>query len=171
MGEKPYGEISMTILKFAKFFGNLGQTKNELWGQIWFVAESGELPEDVVYFTYIKTRSLDAFNRLIIQIQARGVEPAEGIFRPKFIKHSASHEGRPTSYYSLDWTWEERSDWTTIEKASLMLSDPENLLLMNDFVGSKEMVNIDNLDSGEIACLMETRSSSSKQIMPADNAF
>jgi hypothetical protein len=44
IGDTDYGsKCSMTIIKFSKFFGNLGMTSNTLWGQLWFIAESGEL--------------------------------------------------------------------------------------------------------------------------------
>lgn len=175
INDKSYGQtLSMTIVKFSKFFGNLGQTKNELWGQIWFIAESGELPQNVVMVTYIKTRSLNNFNRLITEIQSREIEPAEGIFIPSFVKHSGQKDGKPINYYSLEWDWTERTDWSMIEKAAAMLSDPNNLALMNDINGTQEMVCIDNLPASEIACLMQTRISSfsgrslSAQILPEE---
>ena len=38
IGDEEYGsKLAMTILKFSKFFGDLGQAKQTLWGQIWFV--------------------------------------------------------------------------------------------------------------------------------------
>ncbi len=48
IGDTDYAsKCSMTILKFR------GQTEHTLWGQIWFVAESGELPKGVVMVTYL----------------------------------------------------------------------------------------------------------------------
>ena len=107
IGDEEYGsKCSMTIIKFSKFFGNLGQTQNTLWGQIWFVAESGELPQGVVMVTYIKSRTLSDFNRLVASVQARGVEPATGIFVPEFVRHSGQKPDetgvlKPINYYSL----------------------------------------------------------------------
>jgi hypothetical protein len=112
IGDTDYGsKCSMTILKFSKYFGNLGQTENALWGQLWFVAESGDLPRGVVMVTYIKSRSLNDFNRLVTTIQAKGIEPATGIFIPEFSKHTgqkADDSGvvKPINYYSLKWTWQ-----------------------------------------------------------------
>ena len=41
VGDNEYGsKLSMTILKFSKFFGSLGQTSNTLWGQIWCAIRS-----------------------------------------------------------------------------------------------------------------------------------
>jgi hypothetical protein len=160
IGDEEYGsKLAMTILKFSKFFGSLGQTKHTLWGQIWFVAEGGELPHDVVMVTYVKGRSLSDFNRLVASVQARGVEPAEGVFVPDFIKHSGQKPDengviKPINYYSLKWDWIERSDWEMVEQAAIVLSDPQNLSRMIDLEGTREMVCLDNLPPAEIACLM-----------------
>ncbi|MCT7968971.1 hypothetical protein NG799_21910 [Laspinema sp. D1] len=170
IGDEEYGsKVSMTIIKFSKFFGDLGQTKNTLWGQIWFVAESGELPHGVVMVTYIKNRSLNDFNRLVVSIQARGVEPAEGIFVPEFIKHSGQKPDengviKPINYYSLKWDWIERDNWDIVEQAAAVLSDPHSLSRMIDLEGTRDMVCLDNLPPSEIATLMATRVSSSSEM-------
>ena len=159
-GDTDYGsKTSMTILKFSKFFGNLGQTKNTLWGQLWCVAESGELPRGVVFVTYIKSRSLSDFNRLITEVQARGVEPATGIFVPEFVKHSGQKPDengivKSVNYYSLKWSWVERTDWAIVEQAAAVLSDPSNLSRMIDLEGTRDMVCLDNLPPQEIGFIM-----------------
>lgn len=170
IGDEEYGsKVAMTIIKFSKFFGNLGQTKNTLWGQVWFVAESGELPHGVVMVTYIKNRSLNDFNRLVVSIQARGVEPGEGIFIPEFIKHSGQKPDengviKPINYYSLKWDWIERDNWDIVEQAAAVLSDPHSLSRMIDLEGTRDMVCLDNLPPSEIATLMATRLSSSSEM-------
>ncbi len=172
IGDEEYNsKCSMTILKFSKFFGSLGQTKNTLWGQIWFVAESGDLPQGVVMVTYIKSRSLSDFNRLVASIQARGVEPATGIFMPNFVKHSGQKPDengvlKPINYYSLKWSWQERTDWSIIEQAAAVLSDESNLARMIDLEGTKGMVCLDNLSPHDIACLMavHTQKESHEQV-------
>lgn len=174
IGDEFYGnKAAITILKFSKFFGNLGMTKNTLWGQIWFVVESGNLPHDVVMVTYLKTRSLDDFNRMVTEVQARGIEPGEGIFIPEFIKQSGTKNGNPTNYYSLKWSWIERTDWTIVEKAAAVLADPLNQSLMVDLDGTREMVCIDNLPPHEIACLLASSdritSSRSPAALPEHN--
>lgn len=41
IGDNEYGsKLGMTILKFSKFFGSLGQTKNTIWGQLWCATRS-----------------------------------------------------------------------------------------------------------------------------------
>jgi hypothetical protein len=149
----------MTILKFSKFFGSLGQTSNTLWGQLWFVAESGELPQGVVMVTYIKSRSLGDFNRLVASVQSRGVEPAVGIFIPDFVKHSGQKPDengvvKPINYYSLKWQWKERTDWSIVEQAAVVLSDESNLSRTIDLEGTRQMVCLDNLPPSQVASLM-----------------
>lgn len=160
IGDTDYGsKCSMTILKFSKFFGSLGQTSHTLWGQLWFVAESGELPQGVVMVTYIKNRTLNDFNRLIASIQARGIEPATGIFIPEFTKHSGQKPDdtgvvKPINYYSLKWTWQERKDWAIIDQAAAVLSDADNQSKMVDIEGTKAMICLDGLTAPQVARLM-----------------
>ncbi|WP_293064635.1 hypothetical protein [Okeania sp. SIO2B3] len=168
IGDTDYGsKVSMTIIKFSKFFGNLGQTINTLWGQIWFVAESGELPHGVLMVTYIKGRSLNDFNRLIASVQSQGVEPATGIFLPEFIKHSGQKPDengvvKPINYYSLKWRWQERTDWSIIQQAAAVLSDENNLSRMIDLEGTIKMVCLDNLSAEETASLMVAHTNSNQ---------
>ncbi|MEG4075746.1 hypothetical protein QUA30_23915 [Microcoleus sp. Pol14C2] len=165
IGDTDYGsKCSMTILKFSKFFGSLGQTSHTLWGQLWFVAESGELPQGVVMVTYIKNRSLNDFNRLVASVQSRGVEPATGIFVPEFVKHSGQKPDesgvvKPINYYSLKWSWNERKDWAVIDQAAAVLSDSSNQSRMIDLEGTKAMVCLDNLPAQQVACLMAAHAS------------
>lgn len=175
IGDTDYGsKCSMTILKFSKFFGSLGQTSHTLWGQLWFVAESGELPQGVVMTTYIKNRSLNDFNRLIASVQSRGVEPATGIFIPEFAKHSGQKPDdagvvKPINYYSLKWTWQERKDWAVIDQAAAVLSDADNQSKMVDLEGTKAMICLDGLTASKIAQLMAL--SAATKDMPESELF
>jgi hypothetical protein len=174
IGDTDYGsKCSMTILKFSKFFGNLGQTEQTLWGQIWFVAESGELPKGVVMATYLKSRGLSDFNRLVTSVQARGVEPATGIFVPNFIKHSGQKPDesgivKPINYYSLKWDWVERTDWAVIDQASAVLADSSNQSRMMDLEGTRNMVCLDSLPPHEVACLMAAYTNDHSNQLPGD---
>lgn len=151
ISDTDYGsKCSMTILKFAKFFGDLGKSNQELWGQIWFVAESGDLPKGVVMLTYIKTQSLRDFNRLVTEVQSRGVEPATGIFVPTFKKFT-NDKG---NYYALVWSWEERKDYSILEQAAAVISSGTNQARMVDFDGTKRMQCLDNLTQEETAYIM-----------------
>jgi hypothetical protein len=116
--------------------------------------------------TYIKSRTLSDFNRLVASIQARGVEPATGIFVPEFTKHSGQKPDetgtfKPINYYSLKWSWQERTNWSVIEQAAAVLADESNLSRMIDLEGTKSMVCLDNLSPHDIACLIAVHSQAS----------
>jgi hypothetical protein len=151
IGDTDYGtKCSMTVLKFGKFFGDLGKSSNELWGQIWFVAESGDLPKGVVMVTYIKTQSLRDFNRLVTEIQCRGIEPATGLFVPTFKKFT-NDKG---NYYALVWSWEERKDYSILEQAATVISSATHQARMFDFDGTNRMQCLDGLTQEETAYIM-----------------
>jgi hypothetical protein len=177
IGDDEYGsKIEMTILKFSKFFGSLGQTSNTIWGQIWFVVESGEFPKNVVMVTYIKGRSLRDFSRSIASVQSKGIEPAEGIFAPEFIKHSGQRPDetgivKPINYYSLKWNWNERSDWSMVDKAAAVLEEQSNHSLMVDLEGTANMVCIDHLPPHQVAKLMGADNEPEKMLMSAEQTF
>lgn len=154
IGDTNYGnKCSMTVLKFSKFFGDLGKTSQSLWAQLWFVAESGELPKSTVMVTYIKTQSLRDFNRLVIEIQSRGIEPATGLFIPTFSKY-ANDKG---NYYALTWEWQERKDYATLEQAAAVLNDPQMRSNLYDMEGTSRMLCLDHSSKEEIKALTEAK--------------
>ena len=177
IGDTDYGsKCSMTILKFSKFFGALGQAENTFWGQLWFIAESGELPQGTVMVTYIKTRSLNDFNRLVASVQSKGVEPATGVFVPEFVKHSGQKPDdsgvvKPVNYYSLKWSWQERKDWAIIDQAAAILSDASCLSKMVDWDGTKAMQCLDNLSPQEAAYIMRGDSYSQPAFASVDDVL
>lgn len=152
LGDMPAGnKLHCSILKFSKFFGDLGATKNTLWGQIWLVAEFGsseDIPDNCVLVTYIKNRSLTDFNRLIITFQSKGINPAMGVFCPKYIKHSKGlADGTTATYYSLEWHWRDRTpDDNSIEKLSDCLHGDKFI----DCQGTSKMKCLDGLPASEI---------------------
>ena len=151
IGDEEYGKkLEMTIIKYSKFYGNLGQTQNTLWGQLFFIPESGDLPLGVVMCTYIKSRSLNDFNRLIMEIQAKGIEPATGIFTPEFVKQTGSlPDGKAVNYYSLKWTWKERENEESLIQAAAVLADENARSRMVDLMGTKDMICLDGLTQEE----------------------
>jgi hypothetical protein len=152
IGDTEYGsKCSMTILKLSKFFGDLGKTSQSLWAQIWFVAESGELAKGVVMVTYIKTRSLNDFNRLVISVQARGVEPATGTFIPTFTQYN----GENGAYYGLTWEWEKKKDIAIIQQATTVLNAPQMRSNLFDLEGTNNMVCLDHSSKEEIKALTQ----------------
>ena len=175
IGDKDYGsKCSMTVLKFSKFFGSLGQTSHTLWGQLWFVAESGELPQGVVMVTYLKNRNLEAFNNLIAEVQSKGIEPAMGIFTPEFVKQSGQKPDdsgivKPINYYTLKWTWNERADaqYAILEQAAALLSDPANASRLVDLQGTRMMQCVDSLSLEELAALAGNQGEKVQRLSPA----
>ena len=160
LGDSPAGgKLHCSILKFSKWFGDLGSTSNELWGQIFLVAEPGsseDIPNNCVMVSYIKTRSLSDFNRLIVQLQSRGINPALGVFAPKYIKHSKSLQDEKTAvYYSLEWHWRERTEEdNSIEKLSECLQFSDHLI---DCRGTAKMQCLDGLSAPEIQQILSVR--------------
>ena len=157
LGDEPAGnKCSFSILKFSKFFGDLGHTTKTLWGQIWLVVESGsseEIPDNVVLVSYIKTRSLGSFNQLIVRLQSKGINPATGVFCPKYIKHSKGlPDGSTANYYSLEWHWRERTDSDNpIQKLSDCLLHADSFV---DPTGTANMKCLDGLTATEIQAVI-----------------
>ncbi|MFY7883520.1 MAG: hypothetical protein ACOVOV_01605 [Dolichospermum sp.] len=162
IGDSEYGsKLSMSILKYSLFYGSLGQTSHCPWGQIWFVAESGDLPLGVTMCTYIKSRSLTDFHRLLNEIQAKGIEPANGVFVPEFKKQSGSvPDGKggtqAVNYYSLSWSWEERTDeHNSIENLAAVIDDPNQLGNMIDIESTKRMDCLDGLNQAQKQAIID----------------
>lgn len=197
IGDSEYGnKIAISIVKFSKFFGSLGQTNNTLYGQLWFVAEAGELPKGVVFCTYIKGRSLSDFTRKVTEVSARGIEPANGIFVPVFVKHSGSKPdetgvAKPINYYSLKWDWYERGAKfpstndpilkqldadadKAIESLSVLagtMSDPNNQSKLVDLEGTKYMACLDNMPATQVAQMMAALQSGDTPTLPGTNTM
>ena len=163
IGDTSYGaKCSMTVLKFSKFFGDLGLTSETLWAQLWFVAESGDLPKGVVMVTYLKTQSLRDFNRLVIEIQSRGIEPATGLFIPTF----TNYKGEEGPYFALTWEWKERENYETLEQAADVLANPEVRSNLYDLEGTQNMVCLDHSSKEEIKALTESKPALAAAEMP-----
>ena len=154
-------KCSMTVLKFAKYFGDIGESKRTQWGQLWFVAESGDLPKGIVLVTYIKSRGLENFSTLVAGIQSTGVEPATGIFTPEFVSHSGQKPDmngvpRPVNYYSLKWSWKAREphQYDSLQQAANVLTDPNLVSKLVDINGTRQLIQIDGLSSERLARLL-----------------
>lgn len=170
LGDTPAGsKLHCSILKFSKYFGDLGSTTNTLWGQLFLVSEPGsneDIPDNCVMVSYVKTRSLSDFNRLIIQLQSKGINPALGVFCPRYIKHSKGlADGTTANYYSLEWHWRDRSeDDNPIEKLSDCLEFSDKLI---DCIGTSKMRCLDGLPASEVQALISQCQSSAKLLAEA----
>jgi hypothetical protein len=144
-------EIEISIIKVAQFFGNLGKTLNSFWLQVWFVAapDCESLPKNTICLTYLKKRSIAQFSQKVTELMESG-EPALGIFKGSFLKHS----GDKGDYYSVVWDWREREADEEIEQlehiADFMATTPKLVDL------SVNLIPIDGLSPEEIELLMSS---------------
>jgi hypothetical protein len=165
-------KLSFRALKFARFFGSLGQTSNEMWGQLWFVAEPGcgDFPASIAALTYIKTRSLTNFLTLINLIKARGVNPVSGVFTAAFNKESRAildPFGNPSQghYYYLSWDW-------SADKESAYTSDQIRAAIAGtatkyDSLGTSQMVNFDLLSERDRSALVASSNLARSLVLPS----
>jgi hypothetical protein len=98
--------MRMSIIRAIPFFGALGETKDAVWMQVWFIAAPGcevDVPTNTVCMTYIKRQSLDNLQTTVTQAMGEQ-DPGAGIFEARFVERS----GQYGTYYALDWQWVER---------------------------------------------------------------
>ena len=151
VGEEDYRgkEIEISIIKVAQFFGTLGKTVNSPWLQIWFVPapECEGLPKNTVCVTYLKRRSIAQFSQIVTELMELG-EPALGIFRGFFIKHT----GELGDYYSVTWLWRERETEEELKQLDLIanfLATNPKLLDM-----SVNLIPLDGFSPEEVEIIM-----------------
>lgn len=158
-------KLSLRAIKFSRFFGDLGQTQNESWGQLWFVAEpgkSGDIPENILCLTYVKTKSLSEFNNLVVQIQARHINPATGVFTCGFVKESRTIIGSDGqimqgTYYSLGWSWTPAAEFKSAYTDSQLLAAIAKASSFHDLEGTASMVCLDRLSASERSAILVSR--------------
>lgn len=139
-GEKGLGkEAQMVIVGFENFYGNLGKTKLENWGQVWAVCIEGCIPQNIVFCTYVKRESLQNLNKLVNKVISENdnFDPGNGIFTPTF----SYREGQWGPYWALTWEWERlEEDAPIIERIKASLKDKYHLL--EDPIGTKDMISL-----------------------------
>jgi hypothetical protein len=118
--------MRMSIIRAIPFFGTLGETKDAVWLQVWFIAAPGcevDVPPNTVCMTYIKRQSLDNLQTTVVQAMGQQ-DPGTGIFEARFVERN----GKQGTYYVLDWKWVERETDAEIaqlnEVAAFLESDP-----------------------------------------------
>jgi hypothetical protein len=177
IGDDEYGsKIEMTILKFSKFFGSFRPNIKHYLGTNLVCSRIWRVPQKCSHGYIYQSRSLRDFSRSIASVQSKGIEPAEGIFAPEFIKHSGQRPDetgivKPINYYSLKWNWNERSDWSMVDKAAAVLEEQSNHSLMVDLEGTANMVCIDHLPPHQVAKLMGADNEPEKMLMSAEQTF
>lgn len=106
-------EAEMVILKTIALHGDLGQTKDANWLQVWFIPLSGQLPKNLLMVTHIKTQSADNLGRLETEFVLEGQDLTHSIFKAEFVKRSGSYG----DYWAIRWTHREPQ---TEEEVSLL---------------------------------------------------
>lgn len=144
----------ISVIKVARFFGDLGRTKNAEWLQVFYVAAPGStaIPANTVCCSYIKTRSLSQFQQVITRLLADGQNPAHGIFKVGF-KH---HSNGDRDYYSVSWDWRERSGEAELEQFDQIAAFMESRPTLMDSRIAAGMVCIDGMSQEELELLMAT---------------
>ena len=145
--------IEISIIKVARFFGNLGKAQNTFWLQVWFVPAPTctTLPANTVCVTYLKTRSFSQFSAKITELLGEQ-DPAEGIFIGSFAKHSNDLG----NYYSVSWNWRSRTSLEEIEQLSAIADFLQGDPLLVDPVATRGMISTDGLSAAEITQLIQS---------------
>lgn len=142
----------ISIVKVARKFGTIGRTAHTEWLQLFYVGapSSKELPENTVCVSYVKTRSLTQFQHTITRLLGEGVNPATGIFKVAFDRHSNGDR----NYYSVRFDWRERkgkAEETQLAAiANFMQSGPR----LADLNGGRLLLEVDGLDPEILERLM-----------------
>lgn len=166
--------LEMAIIKLEKVYGTLGKTTGE-WGQLWFVVEAGELPKGVVMFTYIKTETLSNFESLLVKVMAQGLEPAEGLFMPTFVKRQsqkfdpATGQTSPVNYYAIEWKWKARE--TAEEKARFAPFARLVIATQNDALIASKLIDTANPQLKPQGILAATETEDGTPMLPAGLNF
>jgi hypothetical protein len=141
-------QIEVSIIKVARYFGNLGKTKQAEWLQIFFVPAPTckFLPANTVCVSYIKTRSLAQFAQTITRLMENG-EPGEGIFVLSFLSHK-NDQGQP--YKSVKFDWRERKTAAEKKQLELIVAFMQSKPALADTNGTRDMVCIDGFAATDI---------------------
>lgn len=93
-------EAEMVIVKTIALRGDLGQTKDANWLQLWFIPISGQLPKNLLMVTHIKTQSADNLGRLETEFVLEGQDLTQSIFKAEFVKRSGTYG----DYWAMKWS-------------------------------------------------------------------
>ena len=154
-GDTEYDNLrEITIVGGANFYGDLGQTEDQRWFQLWFAPEPGNDKERILCVTYLKGPSLSEFNTLLADLK-KDSEPASNIILPSYIKRSTQKPDpsdpkkmSAVNYYSVVWASKKRTEDASIkhyEAVMRMIQNPLNHERMVDLESTKRMICLDNL--------------------------
>ena len=92
-------EAELVIVKTIALHGDLGQTKNASWLQVWFIPVSGQLPKNLLMVTHIKSQSADNLGRLETEFTIEGQDLNQSIFKAEFVKKTGTYG----EYWAIRW--------------------------------------------------------------------
>lgn len=138
-------QAEISIIKVARWFGDLGNTKRSEWLQIFYIGAPGckALPENTVCVSYIKTRSLSAFQQGITKLIGEGVNPALGVFKISFVRHSSGDR----NYFSVKFDWRERSGEAETKQLDMIAAFLDSQPDLIDLNGTRSLLSVDGLPS------------------------
>lgn len=145
-------ELLMSIIGVNKYFGKLGKSTGN-WLQIFFIAapEEKKIPQNVVCVTYTKTRSLSQLSSKIIEVLATEKNPAEGIFKTSFTKHTGDYG----DYFSVNWEWLQRTKAAEKKQLETIKTFFESQPQLIDSNLPETMIKLQAGDSAEIESAQE----------------
>lgn len=150
----PEDKIDISILKVAKFYGDLGKTKSALWVQIFFVAAPSVSPEilppNTVCVTYIKKQSIAHLYNTVQAAMNHG-DPGYGVFTLTFNREN----GEKGVYYTINFTWRERNNDAEKQQLAQIQNFLSNLgEQLIDIESTREMVSVDGVSAAELQTIM-----------------
>lgn len=111
----------------------------------------GTRPKDAICVTYLKTRSLSQFSQKITELLANG-EPARGIFKAAFQKHSSDLG----NYYSVTWDWRDRQTQEEQDQLAQIALFLQSQPVLIDLAATKSLISTDKLTPAEITQLIQS---------------
>lgn len=141
-----FDSLEFTIIQAKEYFGDLGQTENVEWMQLYLVPipDTPKLPPNTVCVTYIKTRSLTSLENKLTYLdgdESIDYDPAIGIFTTKFARHNGDYG----DYYSLQFDWRERKAGAETEQLEKIVNFVNNRPNLTDSLGTKDMICLHGL--------------------------
>ncbi|MDA0672652.1 MAG: hypothetical protein O3C67_02965 [Cyanobacteria bacterium] len=138
-------EAEISVIKVSRYFGSLGRTRNTAWMQMFYIPAPSctVLPSNTVCVSYIKTRSLSALQQTVIRLVGKGVNPAEGIFKVSFLRHSNGDR----NYASVKFDWRERKGKPEQDQLQQIITFIESRPQLIDLDGTREMMCVDQMTS------------------------
>jgi hypothetical protein len=138
-------EAEISVIKVSRYFGSLGRTRNAAWMQMFYIPAPSctVLPSNTVCVSYIKTRSLSALQQTVTRLVGEGINPAEGIFKISFLRHSNGDR----NYASVRFDWRERKGKPEQDQLQQIVAFIESQPQLIDLNGTREMMCVDRMTS------------------------